>query len=41
MLNSGKIPEGRPLVLVIASALSDKGREEALQRSIIEALSKL
>jgi len=40
-LNSGRIPEGRPLVLVIASALSDKGREEALQRSIIEALSKL
>jgi len=40
-LNSGRIPEGRPLVLVIASALSDKGREEASQRSIIEVLSKL
>jgi len=41
MLNSGRIPEGRPLVLLIALALPDKGRDEALQRSIIEALSKL
>lgn len=41
MLSSGRIPEGRPLALLTALALSDSGREEALQRSIIEVLSKL
>jgi len=40
-LNSGRTPEGRPLALVAALALSDRGRAEALQRGVIEALSKL